>query len=175
MTALIGKIDPDSIDDALANGVYDGLKKALEHEPVAVLSEVETSGLQGRGGAGFPVGRKWKFVASEKRTPRYIICNADEAEPLIFKDRVLIDTNPHQLLEGMTIAGYACGASEAWIYIRGEYEYQARRLEKAIEQAEANEPARGKHPRQRLLLQNPRPSRRGRIYLRRRDGPDRVA
>jgi NADH:ubiquinone oxidoreductase subunit F (NADH-binding)/NADH:ubiquinone oxidoreductase subunit E len=136
MTALLGKIDPDSIDDALANGVYDGLKKALQSEPVAVLSEIETSGLQGRGGAGFPVGRKWRFVASEKRTPRYLVCNADESEPLIFKDRVLIDTNPHQLLEGMTIGGYACGASEAWIYIRGEYEYQARRLERAIQQAE---------------------------------------
>ncbi len=137
MTSLIGKIDPDSIEDALANGVYDGLKKALQTDPGTVLSEVESSGLQGRGGAGFPVGRKWRFVASEKRTPRYIICNADESEPLIFKDRVLIDTNPHQLIEGMTIAGYACGASEAWIYIRGEYEYQARRLEKAIEQARA--------------------------------------
>lgn len=136
MTALLGKIDPDSIDDALKNGVYDGLKKALEHEPVAVLSEVEASGLQGRGGAGFPVGRKWKFVASEKRTPRYLVCNADEAEPLIFKDRVLIDTNPHQLLEGIIIGGYACGAAEAWIYIRGEYEHQARRLEQAIKQAE---------------------------------------
>ena len=137
MTSLIGQIDPDSIEDAIANGVYDGLKKALEREPVAVLSEVEASGLQGRGGAGFPVGRKWKFVASEKRTPRYMICNADEAEPLIFKDRVLIDTNSHQLLEGMTIGGYACGAAEAWIYIRGEYKYQAQRLERAIEQAEA--------------------------------------
>ncbi len=137
MTSLIGKIDPDSIEDALANGVYDGLKKALQTDPGTVLSEVESSGLQGRGGAGFPVGRKWRFVASEKRTPRYVICNADESEPLIFKDRVLIDTNPHQLIEGMTIAGYACGASEAWIYIRGEYEYQARRLEKAIEQAKA--------------------------------------
>ena len=136
MTALMGKIDPDSIDDALTNGVYDGLKKALEHEPVAVLSEVEAAGLQGRGGAGFPVGRKWKFVASEKKTPRYMVCNADEAEPLIFKDRTLIDTNPHQLLEGMIIGGYACGASEAWIYIRGEYEYQARRLEGAIKDAE---------------------------------------
>ena len=136
MTALIGKIDPDSIADAIANGIYDGLKKALEHEPVAILSEVETSGLQGRGGAGFPVGRKWKFVASEKRTPHYLICNADEAEPLIFKDRVLIDTNPHQLLEGMIIGGYACGTSEAWIYIRGEYEHQAQRLERAIAQAE---------------------------------------
>ncbi|HET7143888.1 MAG TPA: NADH-ubiquinone oxidoreductase-F iron-sulfur binding region domain-containing protein, partial [Anaerolineales bacterium] len=136
MTALIGKIDPDSIDDALAHGAYDGLKKALLSEPTAVLAEVESSGLQGRGGAGFPVGRKWRFVASEKRTPRYIICNADESEPLIFKDRVLIDTNPHQLLEGMIVAGYACGASGAWIYIRGEYEYQARRLEQAIKHAE---------------------------------------
>lgn len=136
MTSLIGKIDPDSIEDAMANGVYDGLKKALQTNPEAVLTEIETSGLQGRGGAGFPVGRKWRFVANEKRTPRYIICNADESEPLIFKDRVLIDTNPHQLLEGMTIAGYAAGASEAWIYIRGEYEHQARRLENAIDQAE---------------------------------------
>lgn len=136
MTALIGKINPDLIEDAIENGVYEGLKKALEIDPADVLSEVETSSLQGRGGAGFPVGRKWRFVASEKRTPRYLVCNADESEPLIFKDRVLIDTNPHQLLEGMIIAGYACGASEAWIYIRGEYEYQARRLEKAIQQAE---------------------------------------
>src|SRR3972149_467611 len=136
MTALIGKINPDSIDDAVSHGVYDGLKKALQSEPIAVLAEVESSGLQGRGGAGFPVGRKWRFVASEKKTPRYIICNADESEPLIFKDRVLMDTNPHQLLEGMIVAGYACGASEAWIYIRGEYEHQARRLENAIKQAE---------------------------------------
>lgn len=135
MTALIGKIHPDSIDDALANGVYDGLKSALRKSPEETLAEVEASGLQGRGGAGFPVGRKWRFVANEKRTPRYLICNADESEPLIFKDRVLIDTNPHQLLEGITIGGYACGASEAWIYIRGEYEHQARRLENAIEQA----------------------------------------
>ena len=142
MTALIGKLNPDSIEDALAHGVYDGLKKVLDasQQPAvrsSVLDIVESSGLQGRGGAGFPVGRKWRFVASEKRTPRYLICNADESEPLIFKDRVLMDTNPHQLLEGMIIAGFACGASEAWIYIRGEYEYQARRLENAIKQTES--------------------------------------
>ena len=100
-----------------------------------MLDLVEESGLQGRGGAGFPVGRKWKFVAGAKGTPKYMICNADESEPLIFKDRVLIDTNPHQILEGILIGGYACGASEAWIYIRGEYEHQARRLERAIQQA----------------------------------------
>jgi NADH:ubiquinone oxidoreductase subunit F (NADH-binding)/NADH:ubiquinone oxidoreductase subunit E len=137
MTNLIGKVNPDEIESALKHGLYDGLKKALQLEPMAVLTEIESSGLQGRGGAGFPVGRKWRFVASEKRTPRYIVCNADESEPLIFKDRVLIETNPHQLLEGMIIAAYACGASEAWIYIRGEYEHQARRLERAIEQANA--------------------------------------
>jgi len=142
MLANAGKVDPDSIDSALEHGAYSGLKSAIQksatqRKPEEVIAEVEASGLQGRGGAGFPVGRKWKFVAQAKKTPRYMICNADESEPLIFKDRVLIDTNPHQLLEGMAIGGYACGASEAWIYIRGEYEYQARRLEKAIQQAEA--------------------------------------
>lgn len=136
MTALIGIVDPDSIESALEHGLYEGLKIGLQKEPVGVLAEVEASGLQGRGGAGFPVGRKWRFVASEKRTPRYIVCNADESEPLIFKDRVLIDTNPHQLIEGMTLGAYATGASEGYIYIRGEYEYQARRLERAIAQAE---------------------------------------
>ena len=137
MLAEAGKIDPDSIDSALEHGVYEGLKAALRKRPEEVIAEVEASGLQGRGGAGFPVGRKWRFVASEQRKPRYILCNADESEPLIFKDRVLIDTNPHQLLEGVIIAGYACGASEAWIYIRGEYESQARRLENAVGQAES--------------------------------------
>jgi NADH:ubiquinone oxidoreductase subunit F (NADH-binding)/NADH:ubiquinone oxidoreductase subunit E len=136
MMANADKIDPDSIDSALEYAAYDGLKSALQETPTGVLDLVEASGLQGRGGAGFPVGRKWKFVAGAKGSPKYMICNADESEPLIFKDRVLIDTNPHQLLEGITIGGYACGASEAWIYIRGEYEYQARRLERAIEQAE---------------------------------------
>ncbi|MBN1451869.1 MAG: NAD(P)H-dependent oxidoreductase subunit E [Anaerolineales bacterium] len=130
------KINPDSIESALEYGAYEGLKAALQKTPAEVLDQVETSGLQGRGGAGFPVGRKWKFVAGAKGSPKYMICNADESEPLIFKDRVLIDTNPHQILEGILIGGYACGASEAWIYIRGEYEYQAQRLERACKQAE---------------------------------------
>jgi len=136
MMANADKIDPDSIESALEFDAYEGLKSALQKTPAEVLDLVEESGLQGRGGAGFPVGRKWKFVASAQGSPKYIICNADESEPLIFKDRVLIDTNPHRLLEGMLIGGYACGASEAWIYIRGEYEYQAQRLERAIQQAE---------------------------------------
>jgi NADH:ubiquinone oxidoreductase subunit F (NADH-binding)/NADH:ubiquinone oxidoreductase subunit E len=136
MLAKAGKVDPDSIDSALKHGAYEGLKKALSMIPEAVIAEVEASGLQGRGGAGFPVGRKWRFVAQAERRPKFILCNADESEPLIFKDRVLIDTNPHQILEGMLIAGYACGATEGYLYIRGEYEAQARRLEQAIAQAE---------------------------------------
>ncbi len=136
MLANADLIDADSLTSALEYGVYQGLKAALRQSPEAVLSEVEASGLTGRGGAGFPVGRKWRFVAQAKRNPKYIVCNADESEPLIFKDRVLVDTNPHQILEGMAVSGYACGAHEAFIYIRGEYIHQAERLERAIQQAE---------------------------------------
>jgi len=136
MMAHTGEIDPDSIQSALAYGAYQGLQRALTLTPEETLGEVEASGLTGRGGAGFPVGRKWRFVFQAPRKPKYIICNADESEPLIFKDRVLMDTHPHQLLEGMAIAGYACGSNEGYIYIRGEYRSQAERLEKAIRQAE---------------------------------------
>jgi NADH:ubiquinone oxidoreductase subunit F (NADH-binding)/NADH:ubiquinone oxidoreductase subunit E len=134
--ANAGVIDPDSITAALEHGAYQALQAVLGQTPEAVLSEMEASGLSGRGGAGFPVGRKWRFVAQAKRSPKYIVCNADESEPLIFKDRVLIDTNPHQILEGMAVAGYACAAREAFIYIRGEYISQAERLRHAIEEAE---------------------------------------
>jgi NADH:ubiquinone oxidoreductase subunit F (NADH-binding)/NADH:ubiquinone oxidoreductase subunit E len=136
MMANAGVIIPDSITSALEHGAYQALQAVLVKAPEAVLSEVEASGLSGRGGAGFPVGRKWRFVAQAKRNPKYIVCNADESEPLIFKDRVLIDTNPHQILEGMAVAGYACGAREAFIYIRGEYVSQAERLRHAIMVAE---------------------------------------
>jgi len=137
LLSLAGKIDPDSIEDALAHGVYAGAQVALARQPGEVITEVEASGLQGRGGAGFPVGRKWRFVAVAASPDKYLICNADESEPLIFKDRVLIDSNPHQLIAGMIIGAYACGASAGVIYIRGEYEPQARRLEGAIAQANA--------------------------------------
>jgi NADH:ubiquinone oxidoreductase subunit F (NADH-binding)/NADH:ubiquinone oxidoreductase subunit E len=136
MLANAGRIEPDSIESALAHGAYEGLSKALARSPVEVIDIIESSELQGRGGAGFPVGRKWRFVSRAPKNPKYIIGNADESEPLIFKDRVLIDIDPHQILEGMAIGGYACGANEAYIYIRGEYESQARRLENAISQAE---------------------------------------
>lgn len=135
MLSKTGIIDPDSIQSALANGGYDGFKTAIHLSPQEVIETIENSGLMGRGGAGFPVGRKMRFVAHAPGNPKYVICNADESEPLVFKDRVLIDTNPHQLLEGILIAGYATGATEAYIYIRGEYYSQALRLERAIEQA----------------------------------------
>jgi NADH:ubiquinone oxidoreductase subunit F (NADH-binding) len=139
MMAQAGQIDPDDIDSALAHGAYRGLQAALAQAPESLIGEIEKAGLTGRGGAGFPAGRKWRFVAQADRSPKYIVCNADESEPLIFKDRVLIDTNPQQILEGMALAGYACGAREAFVYIRGEYEAQAQRLERAIAQAEEHD------------------------------------
>lgn len=129
------RIDPDDIHSSLKSGGYHGLQNALKSSPGEVISLIEASGLQGRGGAGFLVGRKWRFVAQAEKTPKFMVANADESEPLIFKDRILMDTNPHQMLEGMAIGGYACGAREGYIYIRGEYAQQADRLESAIQQA----------------------------------------
>jgi len=138
LLARAGKIDPDSIEAAMARGAYQALQKALSQPPESVLAEVEASGLTGRGGAGFPAGRKWRMVAQAGASPKYVVCNADESEPLVFKDRVLIDADPHQLIEGIALAAYAVGAGEGFIYIRGEYEAQAARLERAIRQAEAH-------------------------------------
>jgi NADH-quinone oxidoreductase subunit F len=105
--------------------------------PEEVVDEIRFSRLRGRGGAGFPAGMKWDFASRDPRTPKYIICNADEGEPGTFKDRVLIENDPHAILEGMAIAGYAVGAEKAFIYIRGEYPAGARILEKAIREAES--------------------------------------
>lgn len=137
MLSRLGKIDPGSLESARQAGEYRALEKILAMSPRSVIDEVEQSGLSGRGGAGFPVGRKWRFVADASRKPKYIICNADESEPLIFKDRILISSDPHQILEGMAIAAYATGAEHGFIYIRGEYAAQAEILEHAIGQAEA--------------------------------------
>jgi NADH:ubiquinone oxidoreductase subunit F (NADH-binding)/NADH:ubiquinone oxidoreductase subunit E len=131
-----GTIDPDSIESARAHGAYRALERALARPPAGVIAEIEAAGLLGRGGAGFPTGRKWGLVAQEARSPKYVVCNADESEPLAFKDRVLIDSHPHQILEGMALAAYAVGARHGFIYIRGEYARQADRLERAIRQAE---------------------------------------
>ena len=135
MLANAGKIDPESLESALSAGAYQGLRAALKRTQEEVIRDVENSNLNGRGGAGFPTGRKWRFVATAASTPKFVVCNADESEPLIFKDRVLIETNPHQILEGIAIAAYAVGARSGIIYIRGEYPRQAKLLERAIAQA----------------------------------------
>jgi NADP-reducing hydrogenase subunit HndC len=133
-----GLIDPESLDDYLLNDGYLALGKALtEMTPEQVIAEVEKSGLQGRGGAGFPAGRKWDFVRKAKGHPKYLICNADESEPGTFKDRMVLEGDPFSLIEAITIAAYAVGAKEGFIYIRGEYGLAFRRLENAIHQAES--------------------------------------
>jgi NADH:ubiquinone oxidoreductase subunit F (NADH-binding)/NADH:ubiquinone oxidoreductase subunit E len=137
MLAHADEMDADSLDSALAYGAYRGLHQALLHPPERIINELEAAGLRGCGGAGFPTGRKWRMVAQAARVPKYVVCNADESEPLAFKDRVLLDVNPFLVLEGMTLAAYAVGARAGFIYIRGEYEAQAQRLERALQQAEA--------------------------------------
>jgi NADH-quinone oxidoreductase subunit F len=125
----IGSPDSDHIDGYLKNGGYQALRHTL------VVDIVKKSGLRGRGGAGFPTGMKWQFCASDTKTPKYIVCNADEGEPGTFKDRVLLEEDPHAVLEGMALAGYAIGAEQGIIYIRGEYIDGARKLRRAVEQA----------------------------------------
>ncbi len=110
-----------------------GLKKALSLKPDEVVNEVKESGLRGRGGAGFPTGLKWEFALKEKADEKYVICNADEGEPGTFKDRKLLMEQPEKVIEGLTIAGYAIGANQGFIYLRGEYVYLLKTLEKAVE------------------------------------------
>jgi len=136
LLADLDKIDPKDIRTAIDAGTYEGLKNALKMAPIDVVQMIKESKLVGRGGAGFPTGMKWSFVAGIDGVEKYIICNADESEPLAVKDRILIDHNPFLVLAGMTIAGYAVGADHGYIYIRGEYPEQAKTLKRAIQQAE---------------------------------------
>ena len=131
----IGVADPDSLDDYRAHGGYAALRRAVELGPEGVIREVIDSGLVGRGGAAFPMGRKWDAVARQPRRPHYLICNADESEPGTFKDRVLLEGDPFAVIEAMTIAAYATGCERGYIYLRGEYPLAQHRLEHAIEQA----------------------------------------
>jgi NADH-quinone oxidoreductase subunit F len=125
-----------TLDVYRRHGGYASLNKALKDlSPAQVLEEVKTSGLRGRGGAGFPTGMKWGFLARPEGVPRYLVCNADESEPGTFKDRYLMERIPHLLLEGMVLSSYALGANTSYIYIRGEYYYVARILERAIAEA----------------------------------------
>ncbi|MBR3333381.1 MAG: NADH-quinone oxidoreductase subunit NuoF [Clostridia bacterium] len=131
-----GVIDPENIDEYIAFDGYKALAKALtEMTPEQVIQEVLDSGLRGRGGAGFPTGKKWQFARASQAEHKYFVCNADEGDPGAFMDRSLLEGDPHAILEAMAIGGYAIGADEGWIYVRAEYPIAVKRLEKAIEQA----------------------------------------
>ena len=131
-----GLIDPESIEDYIIQDGYAALGKVLgEMQPADVIAELEKSGLRGRGGAGFPTGTKWKFVSRAAGKQKYVICNADESEPGTFKDRLILEGDPHSIIEAMAIAGYAVGASEGYIYIRGEYTLAQERMHRAIVKA----------------------------------------
>ncbi len=131
-----GLIDPDNIDEYIARDGYEALGRVLRHlEPGEVIGLIKDSGLRGRGGAGFPAGLKWDFTASAPGDQKYLICNADEGEPGTFKDRLILEGDPHSVIEGMTIAAYAIGASKGYIYFRGEYNLSIDRLTQALKQA----------------------------------------
>jgi NADH-quinone oxidoreductase subunit F len=130
-----GIINPESINENIARDGYFGLAKALQMKPEEVIEVVKKSGLRGRGGAGFPTGLKWEFAAKAKGSPKYVVCNADEGDPGAFMDRSTIEGDPHKLLEGMIIAGYAVGASRGYVYVRAEYPLAVERLYKAIDDA----------------------------------------
>lgn len=129
--------NPNSADikEYIKAGGYKNLSKALGMEPDALLEEVKTSGLRGRGGAGFPTFMKWKFAKADQKFPKYLICNADEGEPGTFKDRPILEKNPHLLIEGMMISGYILGSEFGYIYLRGEYPEAKHILDAAIKQA----------------------------------------
>ena len=125
-----------SLEGYKKHGGYEVLKKALKMEPKAIVDEVKASGLRGRGGAGFPTGTKWSFLP-ENGEPRYLLCNADEGEPGTFKDRLMMERAPHQLIEGMIISAFAIGSKKSYIYIRGEYDYPIACVETALQEAYA--------------------------------------
>lgn len=130
-----GQIDPEDIDAYIDAGGYKALEKALSLDPYEVIEEVKYSGLRGRGGGGFLTGLKWEFCSMSTEQTKYVICNADEGDPGAFMDRALIEANPHAILEGIIIAGYAIGATQGYVFTRRDYELTIKRLNLAIKQA----------------------------------------
>ena len=131
-----GLIDPEDIYQYIANGGYSGLVEVLGSEPNKVIDEIEASGLRGRGGAGFPVGRKWRLASTAEADGRIVICNGDEGDPGAYMDRTILESNPHQLLEGLAISAYCVGANQAIVYVRAEYPLAVKTVERAIKRAE---------------------------------------
>ena len=130
-----GIVNPEDINEALGYGAYQGLAKALKMDPQEVINEVLTAGLRGRGGGGFPTGRKWQFAHDQVSDEKYVVCNGDEGDPGAFMDEGILEGNPLGVIEGMTIAGYAIGAKQGYFYVRAEYPTAVARLKNAIEQA----------------------------------------
>ena len=124
-----------SVKGYRAAGGYEGLAKAIKMQPDEIIDQVKKSGLRGRGGAGFPCGTKWSFIPKDSKKPKYLVCNADESEPGTFKDRLLMEKDPHQLIEGCAICCLAVGAKTCYVYIRGEYTFAAGVLERALRDA----------------------------------------
>ncbi|HEX2645411.1 MAG TPA: NADH-quinone oxidoreductase subunit F, partial [Thermoanaerobaculia bacterium] len=135
LTRNVGNPDALTVRGYRKSGGYEGLEKALKMEPDAVIEEVKKSGLRGRGGAGFSAGLKWSFIPKGKDKPKYLVCNADESEPGTFKDRLLMEFDPHQLIEGCAICCWAVQANTCYIYIRGEYTKSIAIMEQAIKEA----------------------------------------
>jgi NADH-quinone oxidoreductase subunit F/NADP-reducing hydrogenase subunit HndC len=131
-----GHINPESLEEYIGAEGYEGLGKALSMKPEDVVEEIKASGLRGRGGGGFPTGVKWQFTRSAVSDKKYVICNADEGDPGAFMDRSVLEGDPHRVLEGMAICGYAIGSDEGYIYCRAEYPLAIKRLREAIAQAE---------------------------------------
>ncbi len=130
-----GTIDPEKIDEALGDGAYQGIMKALHMTQQEVIDEVLKAGLRGRGGGGFPTGRKWQFALNQQSEEKYVVCNGDEGDPGAFMDRSILEGNPLAVIEGMMIAGYAIGAQNGYFYVRAEYPIAVNRLREAIKQA----------------------------------------
>jgi len=135
LTRAVGVEGGHLLSSYLERGGYQGLKKALSMTPDSIIDEVKRSGLRGRGGAGFPCGLKWSFVPKDHPKPKYVVCNADEGEPGTFKDKVILECDPHMLLEGMAIACLSIGAEAGYIYVRGEFVRAIKILEKAVREA----------------------------------------
>ncbi len=133
-----GVINPENIEEAMGYGAFQGLKRALNMDRKAVIDEVLASGLRGRGGGGFPTGRKWQFAYGSQSDQKYVVCNGDEGDPGAFMDRSILEGNPYAVIEGMMIAGYAIGATEGYFYVRAEYPIAVNRLRNAIKQMNEN-------------------------------------
>ena len=148
----MGVADPDEIDEFIARGAYAGLERALTMTQEEVIAEVSGSKLGGRGGSFFPVGRKWDFLRTSPATPKAMVCNADEGDGGAWVNRMTLESDPHALIEGMAIGGWAAGAERGYVYIRDEYPLAVERVERAVAQARERGLLGEERPRPRLPL-----------------------